>query len=53
MPLANGGAEPYRRASITIANTRDARERRALDDARASLVERELAPLRQERLARE
>jgi hypothetical protein len=53
VPLANGGAEPYRRASITIANTRDARERRALDDARAVIVEAELAPMRQERLARE
>jgi hypothetical protein len=51
--LADGGAEPYRRASITIANTRDARERRALDDARAALVEAELAPMRQERLSRE
>jgi hypothetical protein len=53
VPLPNGGAEPYRRASITIANTRDARERRALDGARATLVEAELAPMRQERLARE
>src|ERR1019366_10234616 len=51
--LANGGAEPYRRASITIANTRDAKERRAIDDALASLVEAELAPMRQERLTRE
>ena len=51
--LANGDGEPYRRASITIANTRDARERRALDAARAALVESELAPMRQERLARE
>ncbi|MFI5244435.1 MAG: hypothetical protein ACHQQR_04360 [Gemmatimonadales bacterium] len=51
--LPNGGAEPYRRASITIANTRDATERRALDDALASLVQAELAPMRQERLARE
>ncbi len=53
IPLADGGAEPYRRASITIANTRDAQERRALDTARAQLVESELAPMRQERLARE
>ncbi len=53
IPLAGGGAEPYRRASITIANTRDARERRALDDARAALVGLELAPMRQERLSRE
>ncbi len=53
IPLADGGLEPYRRASITIANTRDARERRALDDARARLVAAELAPMRQERLSRE
>jgi len=53
IPLADGGAEPFRRASITIANTRDAKERRAIDDARAKLVEAELAPMRQERLARE
>ncbi len=53
IPLADGGAEPYRRASITIANTRDAKERRALDDARAELVKCGLAPMRQERLARE
>jgi hypothetical protein len=51
--LADGGGEPYRRASITMANTRDAKERRALDNARASLVEAELAPMRQERLSRE
>jgi hypothetical protein len=51
--FANGGAEPYRRTSITIANTRDANERRAIDDARATLVEAELAPMRQERLSRE
>jgi hypothetical protein len=51
--LADGSAEPYQRTSITIANTRDARARRALDDARAALVGAELAPMRQERLARE
>lgn len=51
--LAGGGAEPYRRTSITIANMRDAKERRTLDQARASLVEAELSPMRQERLARE
>ncbi len=51
--LSNGGGEPYRRASITIANMRDARERHALDDSRAALVEAELAPMRQERLSRE
>ena len=53
IPLADGGAEPYRRASITIANTRDARERRALDNARAALVQSGLAPMRMERLSRE
>jgi hypothetical protein len=53
IPLANGGGEPYRRASITIANTRDAKERRTLDDARAALIDAELAPMRQERLGRE
>jgi hypothetical protein len=51
--LPGGGAEPYRRVSITIANTREAHERRALDSARAALVGSELAPMRQERLARE
>ena len=51
--LPDGGAEPYQRAPITIANTRAAAERHALDDARAALVAAELAPMRQERLARE
>ncbi len=51
--LSDGGAEPYERAAITIANTRDAAARRALDDARAALVVAELAPMRQERLQRE
>ena len=51
--LADGSLEPYQRASITVANTSDARERRALDDARAALVQAELAPMRQERLERE
>lgn len=49
----DGGEEPYQRASITIANLRDATERHALDDARAKLVQAELAPIRQERLQRE
>jgi hypothetical protein len=53
IPLPGGGAEPYQRAPITIANTRDARERRVIDDARAALVSAQLAPLKQERLARE
>jgi hypothetical protein len=53
IPLADGGKEPYRRVSITIANTRDAKERRALDDARAAQVQSGLAPMKQERLSRE
>jgi hypothetical protein len=51
--LPDGTVEPYQRAAITIGNTRDKRARQALDDARAALVERELAPLKRERLERE
>ena len=50
---ADGSGEPYQRAAITIANTRDIGSRHELDDARAKLVADELAPIRQERLARE
>ena len=53
IPLADGTAEPYQRVSITISNTRDIAARRALDNARATLVAAELAPLKQERLQRE
>ena len=49
----DGAEEPYQRAAITIANTRDKKERQALDDARAKLVADELAPLKRERLERE
>ena len=51
--LPDGSVEPYQRAAITIANTRDKRERQALDDARARLVNRELAPMKLEKLQRE
>ncbi|MDH5234418.1 MAG: hypothetical protein OEW77_05610 [Gemmatimonadota bacterium] len=51
--LPDGGQEPYQRAAITIGNTREAKVRHALDDARAALVERELAPIRRERLQKE
>jgi hypothetical protein len=51
--LADGTVEPYQRAAITIANTRTKQERQALDDARAALVDAELAPLKRERLQRE
>jgi hypothetical protein len=50
---AEGRVVPYQRAAIEIANSTDRRERLSLDAARAGLVERELAPLRQERLQRE
>jgi hypothetical protein len=49
----DGAEEPYQRAAITLANTRDKKERQALDDARAALVQAELAPLKLERLQRE
>ena len=49
----DGAEEPYQRSAITIANTRDKKERQALDDARAALVQAELAPMKCERLQRE
>lgn len=49
----DGAEEPYQRAAITIANTRDKKERQALDDARAALVQAELGPMKLERLQRE
>lgn len=49
----DGAEEPYQRAAITIANTRDKKERQALDDARAALVQAELAPMKLERLQKE
>ncbi|MBL8996161.1 MAG: hypothetical protein JNL44_02500 [Gemmatimonadetes bacterium] len=51
--LPDGSEEPYQRAAITLGNERDAGARHRLDDARAALVERELAPIRRERLQRE
>lgn len=51
--LADGRELPYARIAIDIANTTDRAERLLLDNARAALVARELAPLRQERLQRE
>jgi hypothetical protein len=51
--LPDDSVEPYQRAAITIANTRDTKARHALDDARAALVQRELAPIRRERLQTE
>jgi hypothetical protein len=51
--LPDGSKEPYQRVPITLGNTKDVKERHALDDARAALVERELAPMRVERFQRE
>jgi hypothetical protein len=44
---------PYQRAAIEIATEANRAERMALDDARAALVARELAPMRAERVQRE
>jgi hypothetical protein len=51
--LDDGRGVPYQRAAIEIANSTDRGERLALDSARSSLVERELAPIRREHLERE
>jgi hypothetical protein len=51
--LTDGREVPYQRAAVEMAGESNRDERRALDDARAVLVERELAPLRAERLQRE
>ena len=51
--LADGRSMPYQRMAIEIANATDRAERLALDEARAALVERELAPLKREKLQRE
>jgi hypothetical protein len=51
--LADGREMEYQRVAIELANTTDARERHAIEKARAGVVERELAPLRRERFQRE
>ena len=51
--LADGRSMPYQRVAIEIANATDRAERLALDEARAQLVERDLAPLKREKLQRE
>ena len=51
--VADGRELEYQRVAIELANTPDARERHAIDEARAKLVERELAPMRRERFQRE
>jgi len=51
--LPGGGAVPFQRASIDLANSTDRAERLALDQARARLVRAELAPIRLEHFQRE
>jgi hypothetical protein len=51
--LADGRQIPYQRASIEIGNSTDHGERTMIETARTRLVERELAPMRRERLQRE
>ena len=51
--LPDGREVPYQRAAVEMATQTDRNERLALDEARAALVSRELAPLRSERLQRE
>jgi hypothetical protein len=51
--LPDGREVAYQRAPVEMATEPNRDRRLALDDARASLVERELAPMRAERLQRE
>jgi Peptidase family M3 len=51
--LADGRQFPYHQAAIEIANTTDRRDRLAIDEARAALVESGLVPIRRDRLQRE
>ena len=51
--MSDGREVPYQRAPVDMAVEADRNQRLALDDARATLVERELAPMRAERLQRE
>jgi hypothetical protein len=49
----DGRRIPYQRVGIEQGNSTDRDERAALETARAALVQRELAPMRRERLQRE
>ena len=53
LSLSDGRRLPYQRASIEMANASEREERLLIERARAELVARELAPLRQERFQRE
>jgi len=51
--LADGRQVSYQRVPVDLATLPNRNERLALDEARATLVDRELAPMRAERLQRE
>jgi hypothetical protein len=51
--LPDGRVIQYQRATIDIANSRDAAERQAIDLSRVAVVKDQFAPLRLERLQRE
>ena len=51
--LPDGGEVPYQRAAVDMSTEPNRQKRLALDEARAALVGRELAPMRGERLQRE
>jgi hypothetical protein len=51
--LSDGREIPYHGVPIELANSGDAGERAAIEQAREALVERELAPLKRERFERE
>ena len=51
--MPDGRSIPYQKLAIEIANATDRAERLALEKARATLVERELAPLKRQRLEAE
>jgi hypothetical protein len=53
IPLPNGTRLQFERAPIEMANSPDRDYRLAIENARAALVEAELAPLRRERFQRE
>ena len=53
LQLSDGRQMSYQRAAIETGNSTDRRERAMIETARADIVERELAPMRRERLQRE
>jgi hypothetical protein len=51
--LADGREIPFQRVAIDIGNSTDRAERAMIETARAAVVQRELAPLKRERIQRE